>query len=264
MNDFEQQLAARLNDRAERTNITIDSAAVTTRRSETEQPSPNSWRPRLLVAAAAGLLVVGGVVALTQFRTTAPLPAAQQPTSPDPYQGLAREGPSLTDHWHIAYGINVCGEWIELNGDLEDRDAQGQPINEGFLETGIHSHDDGLIHIHPFSSKGTGPDATLGTFLANYGVDLDDESLRFPTAQADDRQVSELDTGCGDEAGSLAVVVWPDPADPANRVVVTEQLAGTPLGADGIVMAVVFADDPESIEMPPSVVDAEENAQIDG
>ncbi len=264
MNDFEQQLADRMNERAERTNITIDPTDVTKPRSKSEHPSSNLWRPRLLVASAAGLLVAGGVVALTQFRTTAPLPAAQQPTPPDPHQGLAREGPSLTDHWHIPYGINVCGEWIELNGDLEDRDAQGQPINEGFLETGIHSHDDGLIHVHPFSSKSTGADATLGTFLANYGVVLDDESMRFPTAQADGIQLSELETGCGDEAGSLAVVVWPDPADPANRVVVTEQLAGTPLGADGIVMAVAFTDDAEVIDMPPSVLDAEANAQIEG
>lgn len=264
MNDFEQQLTARMKNRADRTTVTINRGDITAGRSRSEQPSPNSWRPRLLVAAAAGLLVAGGTVALTQLRTAPTTPTTQQPVPVDPYQGLAREGPSLTDHWHIPYGISVCGDWIELDGDLEDRNADGQPINEGFIETGIHSHNDGLIHIHPFGSAGAGANATLGTFLANYGVTLDDEALRFPTDQANGIQLTELVSDCDERPGSLAVIVWPDPDDPSNRVVVTEQLAGTPLGADKTVIALAFTNDTESIGMPPSVADAEQNARIDG
>lgn len=36
------------------------------------------------------------------------------------------------DHWHMAYGINVCGEY--------------QPDLPQAVNSGIHTHADGLIH----------------------------------------------------------------------------------------------------------------------
>src|SRR5688500_3616416 len=57
--------------------------------------------------------------------------------------------PTLNDHWHAAYGIWNCGEWEPVLVDA------GQDLN------GIHTHADGVIHIHPFSSASTGNRATL-------------------------------------------------------------------------------------------------------
>ena len=49
-----------------------------------------------------------------------------------------------SDHWHAAYGVYVCDtflpSWVDA---IEDRD-------------GIHTHGDGIIHIHPFSSAASG------------------------------------------------------------------------------------------------------------
>lgn len=262
MNDFEGQLTARLTERADRTNLTIDREHVKTGRSQARRVASDPWAPRVLVAAAAVLLTVVGLVGITQLRTAEPQQTTQPPP-PDPYQALPREGPSLDDHWHVPYGINICGEWIQLDGDLEEISETGQPSNDNYLANGIHSHGDGLIHIHPFSSAGTGDNATIGTFLTNYGVELTDETLRLPANQADGVELSEFANECDDQDSSLAIVVWPNPTDPLNKVVVTEQIAGTPLGADGIVVAIAFTNDATSIEMPPSVIDAETNASID-
>src|ERR1044072_7691439 len=45
--------------------------------------------------------------------------------------------PTLNDHWHTAYAINMCGT-IEPN--------MQQPARL----LGLHTHYDGLIHVEPF------------------------------------------------------------------------------------------------------------------
>src|SRR6187397_724629 len=45
--------------------------------------------------------------------------------------------PGITDHWHAAYGVDICGE-------LQP------PLSSGTADpNGIHTHDDGVMHIHP-------------------------------------------------------------------------------------------------------------------
>ena len=47
-------------------------------------------------------------------------------------------------------------EFVQLDGALEEVDSNGQPINNDFLRTGVHSHDDGVIHWHPYTSARDG------------------------------------------------------------------------------------------------------------
>ncbi|HZM43156.1 MAG TPA: hypothetical protein VFB94_28765, partial [Acidimicrobiales bacterium] len=42
------------------------------------------------------------------------------------------------DHWHAAFGVYICGEF-----------QPNPPLFES--PVGIHTHDDGVIHIHPTS-----------------------------------------------------------------------------------------------------------------
>jgi hypothetical protein len=68
------------------------------------------------------------------------------------------------DHWHAAYGIYVCGKW--------------QPNIPTFESSeGIHTHGDGVIHIHPFTQAAAGDNATLGRFLDQTDVKLTNNSL---------------------------------------------------------------------------------------
>ena len=79
--------------------------------------------------------------------------------------------PTVEDHWHASYGFYACDAWLpDLQGNKEEQDSAGQLLSEGFRRTGIHSHDDGVIHWHPYSSEATGRNAKLGVFLDVYGV----------------------------------------------------------------------------------------------
>ncbi len=69
------------------------------------------------------------------------------------------------DHWHAAYGIDICGK-------------PQAPIPTFESPIGIHTHGDGVIHIHPFTLEGAGENATIGNFLKHApGVKLTDTKL---------------------------------------------------------------------------------------
>jgi len=120
----------------------------------------------------------------------------------------ATSAPRVGDHWHSAYDIYVC-------------DGYRSKI---VLETdpnGIHSHGDGLLHIHPFNKLASGRDAVLGEFFSAFGGRIDDASVVLDTGE-------ELLEGadCGGQPMVLKVARFD--ADDLERdpEVVTEDLAG--------------------------------------
>ncbi|MFZ4515774.1 MAG: hypothetical protein ACOYN3_05630 [Acidimicrobiia bacterium] len=78
------------------------------------------------------------------------------------------------DHWHAYLGVNVCGTWID-NAPEYTRYANSAST----AEPGIHSHGDGLVHIHPFISGEAGKNATLGKFISNGGWKLSSTSMKL-------------------------------------------------------------------------------------
>ncbi|MDG2908809.1 MAG: hypothetical protein P6D49_11000 [Acidimicrobiales bacterium] len=82
----------------------------------------------------------------------------------------ATAAPRLGDHWHSAYDIYVCDTY------------RGKIVNEAD-PNGIHTHGDGIIHIHPFSSLASGKSATIGEFFGAFGGMIDDTSIRLDTGE---------------------------------------------------------------------------------
>jgi hypothetical protein len=78
------------------------------------------------------------------------------------------EPPKRGDHWHAALGIYVCNEYI---GNIADN---------GRDPHGIHTHGDGIIHIHPFDSKASGKNATVGVYFETMGLDLSASKFKAP------------------------------------------------------------------------------------
>tara|TARA_B100000470_G_scaffold131040_1_gene101412 strand:- start:7 stop:606 length:600 start_codon:yes stop_codon:yes gene_type:complete len=120
----------------------------------------------------------------------------------------ATSAPRVGDHWHSAYDIYVCDSYrskIVLETD----------------PNGIHSHGDGLLHIHPFNKLASGRDAVLGEFFSAFGGRIDDASVLLDTGE-------ELVEGadCGGQPTVLKVARFD--ADDLERdpEVVTEDLAG--------------------------------------
>jgi len=75
-------------------------------------------------------------------------------------------GAKVGDHWHAAIGVNVCGTW---QANLPTYEAA----------TGVHSHGDGFMHIHPFSAAGAGSNAKVGLFYSQAGDKLSATELKF-------------------------------------------------------------------------------------
>jgi len=185
--------------------------------------------------------------------------------------------PTIDDHWHVAYGFYLCDEWVKLSGDLEDRDSAGF-VNSEFARTGIHSHDDGLIHWHAFSNAATGANATVGLFLENYGVELTDDTLQFPESQRaqlpyqqDTGLFENGETQCDVDGemkdGELKVVTWDNFSDTGDGTTFIADLNKVRVSEDAMVIAIAFVPKNTDVGMPPWApslpeLGARDNAQL--
>ena len=89
----------------------------------------------------------------------------------------------MGDHWHSAYDIYNCAE---SDSTLESREYRGGWRSKFIVErdpNGIHTHGDGLIHIHPFNSLASGNDAKLGQFMEAFGGYITDTSIKLDTGE---------------------------------------------------------------------------------
>ena len=67
-----------------------------------------------------------------------------------------------SDHWHAAFAVDICGK--------EQPPVQDGPVDK----LGIHTHGDGVIHIHPFVTRAAGKGANLGRFFTQVGMKVTD------------------------------------------------------------------------------------------
>lgn len=165
--------------------------------------------------------------------------------------------PSSDDHWHVAYGFNLCGEWYQLNGDLEETDSRGQFTNVKFKQAGIHSHADGIIHWHPFTSKAVGKRAKLAVFLDAYDVALTDESISFPASNelGGLAEWVEGETQCDGVDAQISVLAWNSitATDDGNRYIAS--MDQVHIDNDQMVLAIYFGTDDAPRAMPPWAAD---------
>ena len=110
------------------------------------------WRLIIVASAAAGALAFAAVAVLL-------FDAASGGDS----------GPSVNDHWHAPYEIYI-------DGQLQP------PIPEVLTPQGIHTHGDGVIHVHPHVRAGEGTGARIANFFGDQGGRLTISELRIPGA----------------------------------------------------------------------------------
>lgn len=173
--------------------------------------------------------------------------------------------PTINDHWHAAYGFYLCDGWVQLNGAKEERNSQGAFTNVNFLRTGIHSHDDGVIHWHPYTSRATGRNATLGVFLETYDVELDDDSIKFPGPNAMGpnpefassapteilEEYIEGETQCDGEDAEVTVKAWGSYTDTDGGSRYIAKMNDIHVDSDGMVFGIYFTPDDAEQVMPP-------------
>lgn len=90
-------------------------------------------------------------------------------------------GPRIgRDHWHAAYQVFVCG--------------QRQP-DFALWQGGIHTHDDGIIHIHPVLPSEEGEGARLGKWFEYGGGKLTQSEMRMPGSREEYKNGDECPDG---------------------------------------------------------------------
>ena len=138
--------------------------------------------------------------------------------------------PKLGDHWHAAYGIYVCDTFMPpLNDTVTD-------------ETGLHTHGDGLMHMHPFGTSYTGDNANIGNFGLTVDLEVEDDSFRMGGL------VRENGDECDDGTeGTVQLKVWDSPDAAEGRLIEGDFADYAPQEFSMWVLAFV----PEGTEIPP-------------
>ena len=138
--------------------------------------------------------------------------------------------------------------------------------------TGIHSHDDGVIHWHAWSGRASGRNAQIGIFLDNYDVELSDDKLELPEGDGDNplsrlifeppdrarrrtQRTSRSPTRRARHSAmvrtpTLKAVVWTDFNDPDSSQVYTSNFTDIPFDQDGLVVTIAFVPDDVEVVMP--------------
>lgn len=184
--------------------------------------------------------------------------------------------PQVGDHWHVAYGFFLCDTWVQLDGDATDQDANGSFLNVDYARTGVHSHDDGLIHWHANSRAAVGRRATFEVFLDVYDVELGPDRIVFPERQRgtlpagapEDGVYEEGETTCnvdGEEVeGSIQAVVWDSFSDTDEGITFIAAFENIRIDRNAKVISVAFVPDDTTVSMPPWSQQLPQLGAIDG
>ena len=148
------------------------------------------------------------------------------------------------DHWHAAFGVYICDEFQP-------------PLPEPETPLGIHTHGDGVIHIHPFSAETSGENATLRVFLDSVDIDVTGDELTV-----DGVTYTEGDDTCDGDEGRVEVVRW---ADVAAADAEPERVdADARFREDGEGYVLAFVADGKEVPEPESADMLAELGAVDG
>ncbi len=130
------------------------------------------------------------------------------------------------DHWHAAYGIYLCDEF-------------SPPLTDERDPKGIHTHGDGIIHIHPNVRSAAGEKSTLALYADAVRMTLTDSEIKLPGGKS----FKEGDTKCGGKDGIVQVKV--------DDKVVTENIRDIKY-TDRQLLTIAFAPKGAELPEPPS------------
>ena len=169
-------------------------------------------------------------------------------------KSASASGPAVGDHWHAAVAAYVCGTWLPNPGEFEN--SRANPA----VRAGIHTHGDGFVHIHPFTSAEAGRGATFGEFLTYGGWSASSDSVKLWGGPTGDPTQTEWTNGdrCPDAEGN------PGKGRPGTVVfevdckVVKGNPSDRPL-RDQEILAIGFVEKGDTMPVPPNAASAPSN-----
>jgi hypothetical protein len=192
------------------------------------------------------LVVALGLLAIVYGRQSRPSDGSGVPR--------VNDGVNTDAHWHAAFGIFICDTFQpKIIGTKEEQgiDSSGNTVllNDKFRILGVHSHGDGIIHYHPYSTKSSGNRAKLGVFLDVYDIKLNDTEMVMPADQGGDKW-STKDTKCDGKDTDLTVRVWPNFSKPTEFHDVVTDFNNIRITNDGMVFVVAFVPKGTPVPQP--------------
>ncbi len=155
-------------------------------------------------------------------------------------------------HWHSAYGIYKCDAYLSktVNGKYVaeiDGSLLGDPA-------GIHAHDDGLMHIHPFLKRASGKKAQLNFFLDAVNAKISSSQISYPGVDGKTVTLDVDKTTCGKDKKKpeISVYLWRDVKNPGRVERYTSDFGRIPLVKDGAYAFAITAPGSKIPGVPPS------------
>jgi hypothetical protein len=210
------------------------------------------------------IILIAGVALVVYAR-------ANVPADVGPFVADSSKPPTdnvnVNSHWHAALGVYDCDHWVGdgSNGTgVWQWPAQVAGANGGQspgrvgtqLYAGLHSHDDGIIHMEPATADESGRNATLGKYFDFGGWKLSSSGYDFLTG-ANEAKVSNGDKCAGQPATlSWAVAKFNgDPKKPQSFTLKSGNPASYKLYNDDVIV-LAFGSNPKAastVGNPPSL-----------
>ena len=193
---------------------------------------------------AIAVVLIVGVVAVFLVRGGNDSAGSGPPRVADPAANVPQ------DHWHTAFQVNICGQWLTPQPQFEKpADNPNQNAN-----VGIHTHGDNLIHTHPFVVAEAGNNAKLSKFADYGGWSVSSDSINAwvgPKSKPSQTEWSNGDT-CpfGPYKGQTGEIRW---------AVDGQERTGNPADykmQDGETLGIYFVPKKADLTFPPAACSA--------
>jgi hypothetical protein len=150
----------------------------------------------------------------------------------------AQNDPSGNGHWHAAYAFYVCDKEVPFIQVETPNDLNGIPV-------GLHTHGDGIIHIHPFSTASSGSNAKLGKFAETAGWKITDTTLEIPEGKYKNGDTCTVNGK--KEKAKVKVAVW-ETRNAAKPVIYTSGFKNIRFTANEMLITIGFV--PDGVDLP--------------
>jgi hypothetical protein len=175
--------------------------------------------------AFAVILLVGLLLVVYARRSGRDVAGANSNVAPVVFQ----------DHFHAAYGVYVCDKF------LAPFTNQNEQVDGASL--GIHTHGDGIIHIHPFASSAAGKNAKLGVFFKALSVKIDGGKWSLPEGLGTYTDGAD----CKGSPAHWKAAVWDDAKGTAAPKIYVTDFANIRFTKNS--MAITLAFVPDSVDL---------------
>jgi hypothetical protein len=151
--------------------------------------------------------------------------------------GESDEPPGLNDHWHTAFGVNICGS--------------AQPnLPQPSRLLGVHTHNDGLLHAEPYvtgSILDRGKNANLARFVEGEpSFKLTSTEVQMPGGQL----MKNGDKCDGKDPGRIVIRQWENAAADEYKDYTDPKKVRV---LDGAAVTIAFVPEGADIAKPASI-----------